>query len=119
MPDFSRADYETLLYTLTERYPSVSVSTVRLYTNSAATAFVRGEEKIRWYDPQPHPENPDLASTFPHHRHETPDTTVPEAQRSGIKHNRKPALGITFHAPNLPTLIEDCAELGKALPTDT
>ena len=138
MPDFSRADYETLLYTLTERYPGVSVSTVRLYTNSATTALVRGsvhfhsglelrlfeyldltdgeifdysytvlrgEEKVRWYDPQPHPEDPELASTFPHHRHEPPD----------IKHNRKPAPGVTFSAPNLPTLIADCDELGKTL----
>ncbi len=32
----------------------------------------RGEEKIRWYDPQPHPDNPELASTFPHHHHELP-----------------------------------------------
>ncbi len=29
-------------------------------------------EAIRWYDPQPHPEDPDLASTFPHHLHEPP-----------------------------------------------
>lgn len=137
MPDFSRADYETLLYTLTERYPGVSASTVRLYTNSATTALVRGsvhfrnglelrvfeyldltdgeifdysytvlrgDEKIRWYAPQPHPEDPALASTFPHHRHEPPE----------IKHNRKPAPGLTFHAPNLPALIADCEELGKS-----
>jgi len=32
----------------------------------------RGERKIRWYDPQPHPENEELASTFPHHFHEEP-----------------------------------------------
>src|SRR5690242_14701268 len=30
-------------------------------------------ERVRWYDPQPHPENPVLSSTFPHHRHEPPD----------------------------------------------
>lgn len=42
MPDFSRAEYETLLYTLTEHYPGVSSSTARLYTHSATTAFVRG-----------------------------------------------------------------------------
>ena len=140
MPDFSRADYETLLYTLTERYPSVLASTVRLYTHSAMTAFVRGsihfhnglelrlfeyldltdgeifdysytvyrgDEKICWYDPQPHPENPALASTFPHHRHEPPE----------IKHNRQPAPGISFHVPNLPTLIADCEALGKTLPS--
>ena len=68
----------------------------------------RGDEKIRWYDPQPHPENPDLASTFPHHRHELPD----------IKHNRQPAPGITFNSPNLPTLIADCVELGKTPQAD-
>jgi len=61
----------------------------------------RGETKIRWYDPQPHPENQELASTFPHHFHEEPS----------IKQNRKPALGISFDSPNLPALIEACAKL--------
>jgi hypothetical protein len=28
----------------------------------------RGEDRIRWYDPQPHPELPERAATFPHHR---------------------------------------------------
>lgn len=69
-------------------------------------AILRGEESIRWYDPQPHPEIPELASTFPHHLHAPPD----------IKHNRQPAPGITFQVPNLPTLIADCIALGKALP---
>ena len=31
-------------------------------------AVFQGEERIRWYDPQPHPELPELACTFPHHR---------------------------------------------------
>ena len=138
MPAFSHPEYESLLYSLPERYPEVSASTLRLYTNSATTALIRGsvyfenglelrvfeyldlidgelldysytvlrgEERIRWYDPQPHPELPVLASTFPHHRHEPP----------GIKHNRKPAPGISSRAPNLPTLIADCIELGKML----
>ena len=133
----SYAEYEVLIYSLAESYPEqIKSSTLRLYTTSARTArlegelefsnglrlsvfefidFItdqirdysytvfRGDEKIRWYDPQPHPENPALASTFPHHRHEPPD----------IKHNRKPAPGISFHASNLPTLIRDCEELGK------
>ena len=76
MAQFSRLAYERLLYMLPEQYP---------------------------YDPQPHPENPDLASTFPHHHHEPPD----------IKHNRRPAPGISFQAPNLPTLIADCIALGE------
>jgi hypothetical protein len=48
-------------------------------------------------------ENPALADTFPHHRHEPPD----------IKHNRLPAPGIGFDTPNLPTLIADCIALGE------
>lgn len=63
------------------------------------------EEKIRWYDPQPHPEIESLKSTFPHHRHDLPD----------IKQNREPAPGISFDAPNLETLIRDCVALGESL----
>jgi hypothetical protein len=68
-------------------------------------AVFRGEEKVRWYDSQPHPENPDLSSTFPHHYHTPPD----------IKHNRHAAPGISFESPNLPTLIADCLALGADL----
>ena len=75
-----------------------------------------GQERIRWYDPQPHPENPELASTFPHHLHEPPDTSTGSVQR--IKHNRKPAPGISFQSPNLPTLIADCIALGADLPAE-
>ncbi len=66
-----------------------------------------GGELIRWYDPQPHPELPDLAHTFPHHRHEPPN----------IKHNRRPAPGIGFQSLNLPVLVADCIELGRNLPS--
>ena len=138
MAGFSRADYESRLYSLAEQYPEIASTSLRLYTNSATTALVRGsvyfcnglelrvfeyldftdgeildysytifrgQERVRWYDPQPHPELFELAPTFPHHRHEPPD----------IKHNRRPAPGITFQAPNLPALIADCVELGKML----
>ncbi len=138
MTTFSAADYEKLLYSLAEQHPEISHSTVHLYTNSAQTAFIRGSvyflnglelrifeyldlsdgeildysyavyaegEKIRWYDAQPHPENPKLATTFPHHYHEAPH----------IKHNRLPAPGITFTAPNLPALIADCISLNRNL----
>ena len=64
-----------------------------------------GEEKVRWYDPQPHPEDAALASTFPHHYHTAPD----------IKHHRVPAPGISFADSNLPTLIADCIGLGRVL----
>lgn len=66
---------------------------------------LRDSEKIRWYDPQPHPEIESLKSTFPHHRHEPPN----------IKQNRQPAPGTSFDVPNLPTIIRDCIELGKSL----
>ena len=58
------------------------------------------DEKKYSYDPQPHPENPDLASTYPHHKHAHPD----------IKHNRQPAPGISFDKPNLPFLIKEIIE---------
>jgi hypothetical protein len=63
------------------------------------------DEKLRWYDPQPHPEIESLQSTFPHHRHEPPN----------IKQNRLPAPGILFDAPNLETLIRDCVALDESL----
>ena len=136
MPKFSRLAYEHLLYTLPQQYPEVKSSSLRLFTKAATTGLVegsmwfhnglelrvrelvdlsdgeildysydvlQGEEPVRWYDPQPHPENPELASTFPHHYHEPPD----------IKHNRHPAPGINFQAPNLPTVIADCVALGN------
>jgi hypothetical protein len=69
---------------------------------------LKGEDRIRWYDPQPHPEVPELHSTFPHHYHVLPE---PGGSEPGIKHNRHPAPGISFEEPNLPTLIADVAEL--------
>ena len=54
-------------------------------------------EKQYWYDPQPHPDDPSLASTPPHHKHTPPD----------IKHHRTPAPGLRFDGPNLPLLIEE------------
>lgn len=59
--------------------------------------------KLYWYDPQPHPHDPSLASTDPHHKHIPPD----------IKHNRIPAPELRFDAPNLPFLIE---EIERQLP---
>jgi hypothetical protein len=54
-------------------------------------------EKLAWYDPFEHPHISELASTYPHHKHVLPD----------IKHNRIPALGMSFEQPNVPTLIEE------------
>ena len=57
----------------------------------------RGEEKLYWYDSQPHPHEPSLQSTHPHHKHVPPD----------IKHHRVPASGLSFTRANLPFLIEE------------
>ena len=56
-----------------------------------------GAEKLYWYDSQPHPADPTLASTSPHHKHVPPN----------IKHHRISAPGLSFTAPNLPFLIHE------------
>ena len=58
-------------------------------------------DKIAWYDPQPHPDDPTLASTHPHHKHVPPD----------IKHHRIPAPEMSFERPNLPILIQEIEAL--------
>jgi hypothetical protein len=64
----------------------------------------RGEERLYWYDDFPHPNDPTLASTFPHHKHIPPD----------IKHHRIPAAEISYNGPNLPPLINEIEGLGKS-----
>jgi hypothetical protein len=64
-------------------------------------------EKLYWYDSQPHPDEPSLQSTHPHHKHIPPD----------IKHNRVPAPGMSFTEPNLPKLITEVAALIQNLTT--
>lgn len=61
----------------------------------------RGNEKLYWYDPQPHPNEPSLQGTHPHHKHVPPE----------MKHNRIPAPGINFARPNLPMLIQEIEQL--------
>ena len=63
-----------------------------------------GIEKLYWYDSQPHPRDPELASTDPHHKHIPPD----------IKHHRIPAPDLTFAPPNLPNLIHEIESLESA-----
>ena len=58
-------------------------------------------EKLAWYDSQPHPDDPTLASTHPHHKHVPPN----------IKRNRIPAPQISFSQPSLPVLIQEIEAL--------
>lgn len=61
-------------------------------------------EKLAWYDSQPHPNDPELASSHPHHKH------IP----SDIKHHRIPAPNMSFIQPNLAALIQEVAMLIEA-----
>lgn len=65
-------------------------------------------EKLYWYDDFPHPNDPTLASTHPHHKHVPPN----------IKRNRIPAPDLTFTRPNLPQIIEEIEELIVRYKTD-
>jgi Family of unknown function (DUF6516) len=61
----------------------------------------QGENKLYWYDSQPHPDEPLLQSTHPHHKHIPPD----------IKRHRVPAPEMSFVKPNLPMLIFEIERL--------
>ena len=135
-PFQSLRDYELFVYTLQQQYPQIITSTLvvaqrgRLFAELTGEVILpdnhrltiyerlvwdtdvihiedygyevwRGNDKLYWYDSQPHPNDPALASTHPHHKHIPPS----------IKHNRIPALGLSFDAPNLPFLIEEIATL--------
>lgn len=63
----------------------------------------RGDEKLFWYDDFPHPNDPALALTHPHHKHVPPD----------IKHNRIPAPGVRFLKPNLLLILREIEGLIK------
>ena len=64
----------------------------------------QGAERLWWYDPQEHPDDPALAATHPHHKHIPPD----------IKHHRVPAPGLSFTQPNLPVLLAEIKQLLSA-----
>lgn len=70
---------------------------------SCGDEVYRDGKRLYWYDDFPHPNDPKLASTLPHHKHVPPD----------IKHNRIPAPNISFEQPNLPALIEEIEEVGE------
>jgi hypothetical protein len=60
-----------------------------------------GKDKLFWYDAQPHPNEPALQRTYPHHKHIQPN----------IKNNRVPAPENSFNSPNLPGLIREIESL--------
>jgi len=132
MPFATIADYELLIYSLRDVYPSILASTLRVIRSGPASGQVigqldfannirlevaeivdfdaghleilqygytvyQGQKRLYWYDSQPHPGDPSLASSHPHHKHIPPN----------IKHHRIPAPDLSFTRPNLPFLIEE------------
>ena len=69
----------------------------------------RAEEKLYWYDSQPHPHEPRLQETHPHHKHLSPD----------IKHHRIPAPEMSFARPNLPALVQEITHLLRKIVEET
>ena len=65
----------------------------------------QGSEKLYWYDCWPHPDDPKLASTYPHHKHIPPD----------IKHHRVPAPELSFGRRNLTFVIEEIERMVTTL----
>ena len=64
--------------------------------------------KLYWYDAQPHPNDPTLQSTYPHHKHIQPN----------IRNNRIPAPESSFAEPNLPMLIRETKALIEKIERD-
>jgi hypothetical protein len=64
----------------------------------------QGENKLFWYDPQPHPNESSLKSTYSHHKHIPPD----------IKHNRITASEMSFTRQNITHLIREIEEQFKS-----
>ena len=130
------ADYEILIYSLFDDYPSIHSSTLRVIRTSPTSGQIIGhltfandiqlkvaeivdfdsgyleilqygytvykdEKQLYWYDSQPHPNDPTLASSHPHHKHIPP----------GIKHHRVPAHDLSFTRPNLSFLITEIVKL--------
>jgi hypothetical protein len=72
----------------------------RIVIDSYGYEVWKGNEKLYWYDSQPHPDEQNLKSTHPHHKHVQPD----------MKHHRIPAPLMSFSSPNLPELIREITE---------
>ena len=62
-----------------------------------------GNERLYWYDDFPHPSDPTLAKTHPHHKHVPPN----------IKRNRIPAPNMKFERPNLDELLKEINEIRR------
>ena len=81
-PFSSLAEYERLVYTLQQQFPSVTRSTLVVVRRGRLFAELSGELTL---------------ASEPRHKHIPPN----------IKHHRIPAPDLSFAAPNLPFLIRE------------
>lgn len=82
-------------------YERLTLETRKLTIEGYSYEGWKGSDKLYWYDSQPHPNDPTLQSTHPHHKHVPPD----------IKHNRVPTSNVSLEQPNLSVLIEEIEAL--------
>ncbi len=92
--DFTSGQIEAYRYEVSRSIPPFTEQALPSSNEYCAVSY-QAKEKLYWYDSWPHPNDPDLASTHPHHKHIPPD----------IKHHRIPASRLSFTEPNLPFLI--------------
>jgi hypothetical protein len=94
--DFQQGIIEAYRYEVSHCHPPFTDSPLPEPDEYCGASYA-GKEKLYWYDSWPHPNDPSLAVTHPHHKHIPPD----------IKHNRVPAAELSFSRPNLPFLIQE------------
>lgn len=78
-------------------YERLSWETAPLTIEGYSYEVWHAGKQLFWYDSQPHPTDPDLSESEPHHKHIHPD----------IKHHRIPAVDLSFSESNLPFLIRE------------
>lgn len=94
--DFAQGTILTYRYEVSRRHrvlPDISLPDATEYCRIGYPH----KDVFYWYDSWPHPNDPTLASSHPHHKHIPPN----------IKHHRVPAPDLSFTRPNLPFLIEE------------
>ncbi|NOX62657.1 MAG: hypothetical protein GXP42_12035 [Chloroflexi bacterium] len=128
----SLSEYESFVYTLAQRYPSIVRSTLTVIRRGATVAVLRGEvefnkgvrlsvrEKLSFvstpgtikgygYEVWQNDELLYWYDSQPHPNDSTLATTHPHHKHvpPDIKHHRLPAPGLSFSQANLPYLIEE------------
>lgn len=94
--DFQQGVIRTYRYEVSRCHPPFAASPLPEAAEYCGVGYA-SKVKLYWYDSWPHPNDPVLAPTHPHHKHMPPD----------IKRHRLPAHELSFTRPNLPFLIQE------------